>query len=332
MVIFMVSCQELIENSEIQKAHVVLLGAGASKAVFQENDESKNPLPVMNNLVDKIGLSSFLKKNGIDSIGNFETIYSQLQDNNVKAELENRIFGYFSKLVLPDTVTIYDQLLLSLREKDAIFTFNWDPLLFDAYERNRYVVSLPQIYFLHGNVRIGACESCDRWGLKSLLCPICNIKFKDVQLLYPIEKKSYFESNRYTKNSWISANNLFSNALTVTIFGYGAPASDHEAVELLKKAWFQTSDRQFEHVEIIDILCEKHLYTRWKSFAPTKHISMHKNFENSQLWRWPRRSCEAIFHSTTKGEPCDDFPLPVTKDLKELQDAISKIAGFEMAV
>jgi hypothetical protein len=32
-------------------------------------------------------------------------------------------------LELPDHPTVYDHLLLSLRKKDAIFTFNWDPFL-----------------------------------------------------------------------------------------------------------------------------------------------------------------------------------------------------------
>lgn len=60
--------------------------------------------------------------------------------------------------------------LLALREKDTIFTFNWDPFLFDAYQRNRHAVSLPSIYFLHGNVRIGACEEHDEcWGFRGCL-------------------------------------------------------------------------------------------------------------------------------------------------------------------
>jgi hypothetical protein len=58
-------------------------------------------------------------------------------------------------LQLPSTATHYDRILLSLRKKDAIFTFNWDPFLFDAYVRNMNMgISLPAIFFLHGNVRM----------------------------------------------------------------------------------------------------------------------------------------------------------------------------------
>lgn len=120
----------------------------------------------MNDLAKILSLNNLLTKNNINPSENFETIYSQITDDGLKKEIESRIIDYFSKLSLPEHVTIYDQLLLSLREKDAIFTFNWDPFLFDAYKRNSDIVSLPQIFFLHGNVRIGACEACDKWGEK----------------------------------------------------------------------------------------------------------------------------------------------------------------------
>jgi hypothetical protein len=328
----MVNSQELIENPKSLKPHVVLLGAGASKAGFPKGDASGNQLPVMNDLVDKIGLSSLLKNSGVDFSRNFESIYSQLIDKDLKNEIEKRIVDYFSNLYLPETVTIYDQLLLSLRGKDAIFTFNWDPFLFDAYQRNQDIAPLPHIYFLHGNVRIGACESCDNWGMKFMLCPMCNIKFKDVPLLYPIEKKRYFETSRYTAMSWKSAMCWFSEAFTVTIFGYSAPTSDQEAVELLKKGWFQNSERKFEHVEVIDILCADQLYEKWKEFTPTQHLSSEKTFKKSLLWRWPRRSCEAQFYPMSQGLPCDDFPIPTTNNLTELHSIIKKIACFETSM
>ena len=80
-------------------------------------------------------------------------------------EIEKRIDAYFSSLRIPREATKYDFLLLSLREKDAIFTFNWDPFLFDAYKRNAHIASLPEIFFLHGNVRIGICPNHTKaWG------------------------------------------------------------------------------------------------------------------------------------------------------------------------
>lgn len=46
-------------------------------------------------------------------------------------------------------------------------------------------------------------------------------------------------------------------------------------------------------------------------------------------WRWPRRSCEALFYSMTQGLPCGDFPFPTTNNLAELHDATREIACFE---
>lgn len=326
---FIVNSQTLIKEPKNLRPHVVLLGAGASKAAFPNGDASGKQLPLMNDLVNTIGLSSLLKKSGINSSGNFETIYSQLTDNNLKNKIEKQIIEYFYSLSLPETVTIYDQLLLSLRAKDAIFTFNWDPFLFDSYQRNRHVALLPNIYFLHGNVRIGACENCNNFGIQSMLCPMCKIKFKDVPLLYPIEKKDYFKKNRYTAMSWKSAMCWFAEAFTITIFGYSAPKSDQVAVKLLEKSWFQESKREIEHVEVIDILSQDQLGEKWKIFTPTHHFLPQKNFQHSRLWRWPRRSCEALFYPMTQGLPCEDFPLPITDNLTELHSAIKSISCFE---
>jgi hypothetical protein len=34
-----------------------------------------------------------------------------------------------------------------------VLTSNWDPFPLDAYQRNRNAVSLPEIFFVRGNVR-----------------------------------------------------------------------------------------------------------------------------------------------------------------------------------
>ncbi|ANN94326.1 Uncharacterised protein [Legionella pneumophila] len=74
----------------------------------------------MNDLAKILSLKNLLTKNNINPSENFENIYSQITDDGLKKEIESRIIDYFSKLSLPEHVTIYDQLLLSLREKDAI--------------------------------------------------------------------------------------------------------------------------------------------------------------------------------------------------------------------
>lgn len=326
--------QELIERPNDLRPHVVLLGAGASKAAFPAGDAAGLALPVMDELIDVVGLQSLVKKSGIEREEemNFEAIYSRLASDpkyeKLVMEIEERIDRYFSNLSLPGTATIYDQLLLSLRSKDAVFTFNWDPFLFDAYERNSGVVSLPKIFFLHGNVRVGACLEHDTWGARKERCPECCQQFVDVPLLFPIEQKDYSKDS-YIRQNWDIAKELFRDAFTLTIFGYGAPESDKDAVELLRLAWIDQSDRTVEHVEIIDIVDESILHKRWSPFTPTHHYQILSTFEKSRLARWPRRSCESLLYPMTQGIPCEDFPLPTTDSLSTLQTFSAGIAQYE---
>jgi hypothetical protein len=162
--------QELIEGPSDLRPHIVLLGAGASRAAFPQGDAAGRRLPVMDDLVDMVGLQPLIEQAGLEDAQerNFEVIYGRLASEPGYAqkvrEIERRIDSYFVSLSLPSHATIYDRLLVSLRPTDAVFTFNWDPFLFDAYQRNRNAVPLPEIFFLHGNVRIGACLEHDKWG------------------------------------------------------------------------------------------------------------------------------------------------------------------------
>lgn len=331
------SKQDLIEEpfgDHHRRPHVVLLGAGASLAAFPDGDASGKPLPLMDNLVETLGLQSLLKSAGLEyeDQPNFEIIYSKLASEPSNAhllcEIERRIEAYFTGLSLPSHATMYDRLLLSLRPTDAVFTFNWDPFLFDAYERNRQAVSLPEIFFLHGNVRIGACLNHDQWGARGECCPKCGNRLTNVPLLYPIEKKNY-SSDPYIRRSWEAAKTLLAKAFALTIFGYGAPGSDKDAVELLRLAWLERSDRTLEHVEIIDILDSSTLEGRWLPFNRSRHHRASNTFQQSRLSRWPRRSCESIWYPMRYGLPCEDFPLPLGNNLIELQNIAADIAQHE---
>src|SRR2546422_11105844 len=76
----------------------------------------------------------------------------------------------------------------------------------------------------------------------------------------------------FRSRNWHAAKVLFKDAFTLTIFGYGAPASDKDAVELLRSAWTGRSDRTFEHIEIIDIAQQSFLYDRWRSEEHTSEL------------------------------------------------------------
>ena len=323
----------LVENpNSALRPHVVLFGAGASRAAFPDGDATGKRLPLMNDLVQVLDLKPILERAGTFESQNFESIYSELDayphHNSVREEIERRVREYFSSLELPETATIYDRILLSLRRDDAVFTFNWDPFLFDAYQRNRHVVPLPEIFFLHGNVRIAKCPQHEYWGARYGTCPSCFKQFEDVALLYPVKEKGYSD-RPYIAESWKAARKHSRNALMLTIFGYGAPDSDGAAVELLRSAWMERSERSMESVEVVDIICESDLYERWSPFTPTHHLLPRRCFGESWLAIWPRRSREGVWAAMSRGIPSRHFPLTDTTNLEELQEQTREIARFE---
>jgi len=119
--------------------HVVILGAGASIAATVRNPEVNGKrLPSMDNFIEIVGLEDIIVTlpKSLRSL-NFEMLYSRLHDDNPNSKaivtIEQRVRMYFEKLELPKAPTIYDYLVLSLRPRDLIATFNWDPFLYQAW-------------------------------------------------------------------------------------------------------------------------------------------------------------------------------------------------------
>lgn len=199
----------LIENPKEIKRHVVILGAGASLAttIPTNGDRNGKRLPIMNNLIKVIGIEDLVHQIDIDfKSDNFEDIYSELYSKRDYTEvletIEKSVYDYFSSLELPDEPTIYDYLVLSLRRKDVIATFNWDPLLCDAWERcHKITTNLPHLLFLHGNVRVATCERCKLIGKIGNNCSYCGEQLVPTKLLYPISEKNY-NSNPFIKDQW----------------------------------------------------------------------------------------------------------------------------------
>ena len=324
----------MLEYPKSLPPHVVLLGAGASRAAFPNGDKESRCIPLMDDLVELLDLTPVLEAVEPIENANFESIYSKLAADpryeRERREVERRVTDYFSSLALPKKPTIYDKLLLSLRPEDAVFTFNWDPFLFDAHARNvNNSVGLPGVFFLHGNLRIGVCRKHpERWGSRLLRCPDCGVPFSDVPLLYPVEKKGY-SSDPYITDAWKNARWFFRAAFVLTIFGYSGPDSDRDAVDLLKNAWMERSPREFEHVEVVDIASTASLHERWGKFTPTHHLKAVRRFEKSFAGRWPRCAKEKLFLAITQGIPSANFPLPNTDYLTVLQDLVREIAKSE---
>src|SRR5947209_7623314 len=81
----------------------------------------------------------------------FEAAYSALRSTGEHDQLADAIDAavreYFADVEIPDETTIDDHLLMALRPKDLIATFNWDPLIVQAEMRLRHhdVNELPQV-------------------------------------------------------------------------------------------------------------------------------------------------------------------------------------------
>jgi len=216
-----VSIEDEIAHLRMNRPHVVLMGAGASVAACPSGDKFGRRLPVMRNLAKMLSLDDLIPAR---RRSNFEAAYSALAGNPRKLAtariIERRIYDYIDGLVLPDEPTIYDYLVLSLRPKDVIATFNWDPFLLQAIRRNRGVLraaGCPTVLFLHGNVLEGHCHRDKVFGVKDAACSQCHQPFVPSRLLYPVTKKDY-ASDGFLKDSWTRLSDAFKAAFMVTIF------------------------------------------------------------------------------------------------------------------
>jgi len=119
---------EEVADVTMGRPHLILLGAGASRATCPNGDKNGRVLPLMLDFTEVLDIKSLLRSWGLDPDRNFEDIFSELYENSDISkidEIQSRIESYFSELELPNYPTVYDHLVLSLRDNDVIATFNW---------------------------------------------------------------------------------------------------------------------------------------------------------------------------------------------------------------
>src|SRR5215471_8086633 len=132
--------------------------------------------------------------------------------------------------------TPYDYLLSGLRRKDVVATFNWDPLLVQAFRRNLSMRELPEIVFLHGNVCIAVCLEDKVKGFIGDTCQKCGKPLTPTKLLYPIGQKNY-DSDPFIRSEWAILRRAIAGAYMMEVFGYSAPRTDVEAKSIMDSAW-----------------------------------------------------------------------------------------------
>ena len=298
-----------VKKNRIQNPHVVILGAGASIAACPNGDKKGLPLPSLQNIQEVIGLSDvFAQIESVEgSLGDgFEAKYSKLVHigrYGDEIELINEaVRRYFLRLELPDSVTPYDLLILGLREKDAIFSFNWDPLLLQALRRSSGVASVPSVHFLHGCVDVALCSSCKVKSNAGIPCPKCSGKMEPSKLLFPVTDKDY-DSDPVIREEWDALRHALDDAYFVTVFGYSAPVTDVAARSIMMNAFSSSRLREFSEVEIIDRRNRDGIEAAWEDFFFSHHYGIFDSFEHSQICRHFRRSCDAFAMASLQCHP-----------------------------
>jgi len=324
----------LLKNPRDLRPHVVILGAGASRAAFPPGESNGRLIPVMADLTEVVGLKPILERGGFKGKGeNFESIYSGIHSRDpsspILRELEDALTSYFASMKLPPHPTLYDHLLMSLRPRDVVATFNWDPFLAEACERvASRGVALPSVAFLHGNVRVGYCRDHISKGPLGALCPKCGKQFAPTRLLYPVAEKDYTDS--FIEREWKLLRWAMKDAFALTIFGYGAPATDRKAVALMKEAWSGERERKFEQTEIIEKKSREESRELWSPFVFSGHYDYRENFYESCIGWFPRRSCEALYERTVEARFTPETrPVPKELDWPELLGWFDKLIAEE---
>jgi hypothetical protein len=332
-----VSVKEEIENTFMGKPHVLLLGAGAGKAALPAGDKYSKSVPILRELAYTLNLYKYFPHDLVElSKKDFESAYSKLHNRKENTSLErinDIVFQYFSDLELPEEANLYDYFHLTLREKDVIATFNWDPFLIQSRVRlcKLGVTKFPKLLFLHGNVKVGFCSKDKVSGPVGVRCKTCNNFFKPSNLLYPVENKNY-QDNDLIQREWEAIRFSLKGCYMLTIFGYSAPKTDEEAIKLLKDGWGSVDDRNMEQTEVISRPGSNHAGIRktWDSFIHTGHYDIHNSFYDSFIAKHPRRTGEAYWNQYYEAKFISNNPVPQgIKNLKDLVDWFKPLIKVE---
>jgi len=291
----------------------------------------------MHGLIDTLSLRKDIEDAGFNADDlNFEAFYDDLassgKHDELRSVIEEKVYSYFKDLKLPNTPTIYDYLVLGLREKDIIATFNWDPFLLQAYMRNEVVTGnrRPRIAFLHGNVMVGVCKEDKVAGINGQTCSRCKNLLTPSRLLYPVKRKDY-NSDLYIKTEWDVLRHHLNYGYFLTVFGYSAPKTDIEARKLMLDVWSKNKTLELAEVEVIDISAPHHIEATWDEFFFSHHYMVTDSIFSSYLFKHPRRSCDAFSATTLMCAPWHDNPYPRFETLEELQNWVKPLIAEEDA-
>ena len=150
---------------------------------------------------------------------------------------------------------------------------------------------MPYLAFMHGNVALGYSKEDKRCGPAGWYSKATKNYFEPTRLLYPVVQKNYTQ-DEFISTEWDRVKGWLQEDSTkrVTVFGYGAPDTDVEAVSLLNTAWGTADKRNMEQFEIIDKRPEDEVLKRWGNFIHSHHYDYADNYFNSSFAFITRRS------------------------------------------
>jgi hypothetical protein len=139
--------------------------------------------------------------------------------------------------------------------------------------------------------------------------------------LFPVEKKNY-QDDPFIAREWEAIRAYLEACFVLTIFGYSAPTTDVEAMQLLKDGWGPVSDRNMEQTEMINRPGSDHeaLRRTWDAFIHTHHCEIHDSFSESWLGKHPGRSGKAYWNQYWEAKFISDNP--VRRNLGGLPDLV----------
>jgi hypothetical protein len=320
--------RERMHPREMKSPHVVILGAGASKACCPDGDANGLLVPLTDELPRVPGIAEILAECGVlwRRGQKFEDTYDRLYKEGIHAaqlaEMERRLHEYLTQLRLPDALTVYDKLLLALTPNDLVATFNWDPLLLHAFRRSQIAGAAPKLAFLHGCVDVGVCSTHNQIGYQDRSCPACGGPLGPTKLLYPISDKDYDE-NPVIRDQWAAFDHHLENAYFVTIFGYSAPVNDSKAISRMEQLWSRNRRGNLLQVEFVvepGTACRRQVAEKWADFLVGEHFDVCDKFERSWLSRCPRRTCVALWQTAQNNDwYYPDNPFPECSGVEELK-------------
>jgi hypothetical protein len=123
-------------------------------------------------------------------------------------------------------------------------------------------------------------------------------QLQEVPLLYPVKNKNY-QKDEFISEQWKILDDYISKAALITIYGYSAPKTDIEAINIIKKAFARLgTPRYFDIVEIIEHpkFDTKNISEAWLDLSEMArgHLKLRRSVFDSYMFKNPRRSLEFL--------------------------------------